>query len=115
MRVRERQIKIYTTFEEYKDIKQRADKSGLTMSDYIRNRSIGYELKEKPPLEFYEALKQIRAVGNNLNQIARLANATGIIDELSYKKQYDELNNLIIDIKKKYLLPELELPLDIVK
>lgn len=106
MRVRERQIKIYTTFEEYKDIKQRADKSGLTMSDYIRNRSVGYELKEKPPLEFYEALKQVRAVGNNLNQIARLANATGMIDELSCKKQLDTLNQLIIEIKKEYLLPK---------
>ena len=43
MRVREKQIVFRTTYEEYKEIKFRAEKVGLNLSDYIRSRAIGYE------------------------------------------------------------------------
>ena len=96
------------TYEEYKEIKFRAEKVGLNLSDYIRSRAIGYEPREKPPRDFYDAIKQIRAVGNNINQIARIANDTGKLDELTCKKQFDVLNDLIIELKKEYLLQKKE-------
>lgn len=108
MRVREKQIVFRTTYEEYKEIKFRAEKVGLNLSDYIRSRAIGYEPREKPPRDFYDAIKQIRAVGNNINQIARIANDTGRLDEITCKKQFDVLNDLIIELKKEYLLPKKE-------
>lgn len=108
MRLREKQIVFSTTYEEYKEIKIRAEKVGLNLSDYIRNRAVGFEPREKPPKEFYEAIKQIRMIGNNINQIARLANETGILDELTCKQQFDKLNELIIEIKKEFLLPKKE-------
>ena len=45
-------------------------------------------------------------IGNNINQIARLANETGILDELTCKQQFDRLNDIIIELKKEYLLPK---------
>ena len=108
MRLREKQIVFRTTYEEYKEIKIRAEKVGLNLSDYIRNRAVGFEPREKPPKEFYEAIKQIRLIGNNINQIARLANETGILDEPTCKQQFDKLNELIIEIKKEFLLPKKE-------
>lgn len=104
MRAREKQIIVRTTFEEYKEIKRLAEKVGLNMSEYIRSRALGFEPREKPPIEFYEAIKQIRAVGNNINQIARLANATGVLDERICKKQFDILNEIIIEVKSEFLL-----------
>ena len=98
MRLREKQIVFRTTYEEYKEIKIRAEKVGLNLSDYIRNRAVGFEPREKPPKEFYEAIKQIRLIGNNINQIARLANETGILDEPTCKQQFNKLNELIIEI-----------------
>ena len=94
------------TYDEYFELKNKSDKVGLNMSDYMRSLISGHEPKEKPPKDFYEAIKQIRAVGNNINQLTRLANATGIVDELSCKKQFDNLNQLVLDIKKQYLLPD---------
>ena len=45
-------------------------------------------------------------IGNNINQIARIANAKGIIDVPHLKKEIDKLDQLIIEIKSKYLRPE---------
>ena len=106
MRKREVQVKFYQSFEEYRKLKNQAEKVGLCVSDFIRSLIDGYEPREKPPLEFYDAIKQIRAVGNNINQIARLANATGVLDEQICKKQFDNLNEIVIELKRKFLLPK---------
>ena len=78
----------------------------MNASDYIRHLIIGYKPKEKPPEQFYEDIKGIRNIGNNINQIARIANAKGIIDVPHLKKEIDKLDQLIIEIKSKYLRPE---------
>lgn len=105
-REREYQINIRLTYDEARELNKLAEKVGLNKSEYIRQRILRYEPREKPPREFYEAIKQIRAVGNNINQIARLANKTGTIDELTCKKQFNNLNRFVIDIKKEFLLPK---------
>ena len=56
--------------------------------------------------EFYDELKKLRGYGNNLNQIARKANALGFIDEPEYWKNVNAMNDIILGIKKRYLLPE---------
>ena len=106
MRAREKQVIFRTTYDEYFKLKKKADSVGLSISDFIRTLISGFEPREKPPQEFYEAIKQVRAVGNNINQIARLANATGIVDELTCRKQFDILNQLVLEIKKEFLLPK---------
>ena len=40
----------------------------------------GYEPKEKPDTRFYEAMRQLSAIGNNINQLAVKANTLGFID-----------------------------------
>ena len=86
-------------------LKLKSGKAGLTESDYVRNLVVGYEPREKPPIEFYDELKKLRGYGNNLNQIARKANALGFIDEPEYWKNVNAMNEIILDIKKRYLLP----------
>ena len=98
-------------------LKLKSGKAGLTESDYVRNLVVGYEPREKPPIEFYDMaitldswhrydeLKKLRGYGNNLNQIARKANALGFIDEPEYWKNVNAMNEIILDIKKRYLLP----------
>jgi len=106
MRVREKQITFWMTYDEYYTLRDRAEKVGLSVSELIRELANGFEPKEKPPEEFYEAIKQVRALGNSMNQIARRANALGFVDELEYKKNADKVNQLILEIKREYLLPK---------
>lgn len=87
-------------------LKLKSSKAGLNESDYVRSLVVGYEPREKPPIEFYDELKKLRVYGNNLNQIARKANALGFIDEPEYWKNVNAMNEIILGIKKRYLLPK---------
>lgn len=106
--MRNRRIKkqIWLNDEEYYILKTRSEAVGMNASNYIRKLLVGYKPKEKPPEEFYVAIKNIRAIGNNINQIARMANARGVVDMLRFNKEVDKLDQLIIDIKNKYIRPE---------
>lgn len=79
---------------------------GMNASDYIRHLIVGYKPKEKPSEQFYEEIKNIRSIGNNINQIARIANAKGVVDVPHLKKEIDKLDEFIIDMKNKYLRPD---------
>lgn len=55
----------------------------LSITPHLRKSNkeiVGYKPKEKPSEQFYEEIKNIRNIGNNINQIARIANAKGVID-----------------------------------
>lgn len=106
MRSRGIKKQIWLSREEDYLLKTKSEAAGLNASDLIRNLIVGYEPREKPPIEFYESIKQIRAVGNNLNQIAKYANAQGFVDGIHLRKEITKLNELIVDIKKEYLLPK---------
>lgn len=107
MRKREIKLSVYLNFDEWKMLTLKAEKVGYNKSALVRNLIEGFEPKEKPSEEFYEDLNSIRKVGNVLNQIARRAHYQGYIeDEKFLRKMENELQNLILNIKRKYLLPE---------
>ena len=83
-------------------------KAGLTESEYIRELLVGYKLKEKPDDRFYDNLKILRNISNNMNQIAKKANTFGYVDELLYKKNVDKLLDFIKLFKDRHLKEEKE-------
>ena len=60
-------------------------------------------IRERPDEKFYDAIKELRTIGINLNQIAHKCNALGIVDPI-YQEEARKWNEFIIDIKKKFLL-----------
>ena len=65
----------------------------------------GYEPKEKPDTRFYEAMRQLSAIGNNINQLAVKANTLGFIDTPMLKTESkDQVRRYI---RLTYLIPEL--------
>ena len=106
--MRNRQIKkqVWLNREEATYLKKKSKKAGINESELIRNLIIGYEPKEKPDDRFYDVMKGMRAIGNNLNQIARKANALNFIDCSLYKKEVENLNRFMMDVKREYLLPK---------
>lgn len=89
-----------------KELSRKATVTGLSESEVIRLLISNFEPREKPSQEFYESLKDLRAIGNNLNQIARKANALDIIDKQFYQKEVNKLNEFILEFKKEFLLPK---------
>lgn len=84
-------------------LKEKSSLAGMNESDFIRSLVLGYELKAKPDVEFYKSIKLLRSISNNLNQIAIKAHSLNFIDELSYRKEVEQMDKLIDNLKIKYL------------
>ena len=71
--MRKRAIKkqFWLNENENKMLKEKSKKTGLSEAEYLRCLIEGYNPKEKPDEEFYKIMRNLRAIGNNLNQIAR--------------------------------------------
>ena len=59
--------------------------------EYIRTLISGYVPAPRISDDVKEIIKQLRMIGNNLNQIAVIGYKTGIIDILKYKRNCSEL------------------------
>ena len=80
-------------------------RSGITRSSYLRQLINGVIPADKPPPDYYQMMRELHAIGNNLNQIARQANATGIVDADRYHKNVERLDEAITKITKAVVLP----------
>lgn len=61
--------------KQYRHLKKNADAAGMKMEPYMRNLIMEYEVKPYPPEAYKELLRELSAIGNNINQIAHVANA----------------------------------------
>ena len=89
--------------QENEDLNKRINKANITKSEYVRRAISNTEIKEKPTIEFYEDMKQLIRIGNNVNQLAKKANTLNFIDVDEYKNQAIEWKKFMDMIKKKYL------------
>ena len=64
--------------EEWDKIRARAAEVRLPPSTYVRQTVLGYRLSGRINAR---AITDLGRIGNNLNQLTRVANATGRIDE----------------------------------
>ena len=106
MRTREIKKQFWVNEEEAKLLSNKAYRVGLSESEFIRFFIRGFEPKEKPDERFYEAIKQLRIIGVNINQIAKKANTTNFIDKEMYKKDAETMHKLIDLIKNEFLRPK---------
>lgn len=60
------------TGDDVKKIEEKAVKAGLSFSEYCRRAALNKPIVERVPLDLR---RQLGAAGNNLNQLARLANS----------------------------------------
>lgn len=64
---------------EYAHLKQLSIDTGLKMEPVIRRLIVGAELRPRPPDELADLLRQLSGMAVNINQIAKVANASGFI------------------------------------
>lgn len=63
---------------EYERVLSQADAAGLSVSDFCRQAALTGEIKAAIRPEVIPLLNEMRAIGNNLNQIVKKAQADGI-------------------------------------
>ena len=94
MRKREKAVLFWMTPKEYEHLKKQASVSGMTISGLLRAAIRGQEIHPVLPEIKAEMLRQMSAMGNNINQIAKVANSSKFIrseDMEAIQKMQDEL------------------------
>ncbi len=74
MKIRNRKITVRLSEKERKFLGEQADAGGMKIEPYIRELIMGNEVKSRPKEEWAEVVRQVAAVDNNINQIARNTN-----------------------------------------
>lgn len=102
-------IKVRLTENQLVFLNEKVKKTGISREAYLRKLIEGYVPNEQPSKELHEVIYQLRKIGNNMNQIARIANSTETINQELYKEQTAELSKQILDIRKiVYMSKKLE-------
>lgn len=106
MRTRNNKITLRLNDKESDKLTKSADKVGVPKEVYLRMLIMGTTTKEKPNADFYGMMKELNAIGNGLNQIAKVANSKGFINVKAYEENIRKLNGIIMEIGKAVLIPE---------
>lgn len=75
--MRKRNIQKIVRFsrDEAQDLQKKAKKACLSEAGLIRLLLRGYEPREKPDERFYDVMRELSSIGNNINQLAVKAKA----------------------------------------
>ena len=75
MRKRNRHISVWMNEQEYRHLKRQAELAGMGVDPFIRTLVAGVQMRPRPPDAYAALLRELSAIGNNVNQIAYWANA----------------------------------------
>lgn len=106
--MRKRNIQKIVRFsrDEAQDLQKKAKKACLSEAGLIRLLLRGYEPREKPGERFYDVMRELSSIGNNINQLAVKANALGFVDAPQLKKEAERWHKFQADIERTYLRPD---------
>lgn len=103
------EIKVRLAADEMAYLNQLVAASGLSRETYLRMVISGVVPKNAPVSDFWAVMRELHAIGNNLNQIAMNAHVLNAIDA----KHYDEGVQLFRDAVQNILSAVLDpIPID---
>ena len=91
-------VLVRLTQKEKQALQKKAKASSMKMEPFIRKLIMGVEIKARPPNEYVQLIREVNAIGNNINQIAHIANATGTISQNEIdivKKNQNDIMRLV--------------------
>lgn len=92
MRKRNIDIHLFLNEEEFYLLNELSVKTNLSKSQVLRFLLSTSNLIEAPPIEYKVLIRELRAIGNNINQLIVIARSNGILNVSGLKKHLDELD-----------------------
>ena len=92
MQTRNKSFLLRLTEQEYATLKRKSELAGLKMNPFLVSLINGCEIHPRTPDSCKALARQVAEVGNNLNQLARKANAEG------YTSVFIPCRTLVIEI-----------------
>jgi len=105
MQKRNVEIKLRLDKKEAESLNKRVRKSGLSRESYLRHIINGLVPTDVPPPDYYNMMRTLHGIGNNLNQIAQKANVLNVVDVKRYDENTAALDNAIVEITNAVMLP----------
>ena len=101
MRKRNKTIAIRCTEDEYNRMHRRVAEHGMKLSDFVLRTALGKKIIIAEGLQ--GVVRQQRAIGNNLNQLTRLANQgeVNIIDLKRLADEYAAVTAMIAEVLRE--------------
>ena len=97
MKNRTIEIKVRLNRKESDSLNKRVRKSKLSREAYLRHLINGAVPQDAPPPDYFNMMRELHGIGNNLNQIAQKANVLNVLDA----KRYDEaVRSFEVAVKK---------------
>ena len=86
MRKRNHIIPVRLDAKELRHLDEQVSKSGFSREEYLRSLICGAEVRAKPCEHHADLLRKIAGLCNNANQLAHVANGTGMAGEASVQE-----------------------------
>ena len=93
--------------EDAAELKRKAQLCGLTETAAMRILIRGFIPCEKPDQRFYDAMREMYAIGRNIDQLAVKANALGFVDAPMLREEVSRWQRFQADIERCFLRPDL--------
>ena len=105
--MRKRNISVITRLnkKEQQHLKSLVKKSGLSQEAYIRHLINRVIPNDAPSPDYYSMMKELHAIGNNLNQIAAKAHRLNVIDVQEYDKAVRLFEKTVKEITNSVITP----------
>ena len=87
-------VSVWLNDAELGHLRRQAAAAGLGVDPFLRSLILGVELRPRPPDTYAALLRELSAIGNNINQIAHIANAERHISD----DRIDSAVNLMNDV-----------------
>lgn len=85
------EIKVRFSRDELQTLDKKVKRTGMSREHYVRTLCNDRTPVELPPADYYALVREVRALGNNLHQIAAKANAQGLLDTPMFKRHADTI------------------------
>ena len=105
MRKRDIQIVTHLDQNERERLRKLVKKSGLSQEAYIRHLINGLLPTDAPPPDYHAMMRELRAIGTNLNQVAQKAHVLNVVDVKRYDEAVAALNKTVVEITNAVMLP----------
>ena len=93
-RIRKKQILIRLSEKEYRHLTEQAELAQLSMTQFVRKLIMSVKIKPRPKEEWAELLRQMSAIGININQITYRAELHELNDEQALLSMQEEFAKL---------------------
>ena len=105
MRNRNVHIQFWLNKKESQALDKLVKKSGLSREAYLRHLINGVVPQDAPPPDYFSMMKELHAIGNNLNQIAQKAHVLSVMDVRRYDENMRLFKEAVRTITNAVLLP----------